>query len=224
MCGTRMCVLRAGGRRPGGPYGPPPATRHHDCLPRPGAPALVPAPAQRNWPVCVAGAAVTGTGSCAQAANCCMCGGVDLQPFGDQGSSSTALQALSCRGRACGARGPPRWGSARALGWRYVRLSATLLCTSRVPQGTHRLYKDPDAFQPQRFMPGGEYDQFDDSERAYMFLPFIQVRACVCGVQVGASTASARGFGVQGSLCAERAPPSCVSQRWSLVVGGRGCC
>ena len=43
------------------------------------------------------------------------------------------------------------------------------------PQGTHRLYESPDEFRPDRFMPGGEYDQFDDADRAYMFLPFIQV-------------------------------------------------
>eukprot|EP00198_Chlamydomonas_reinhardtii_P012870 XP_001702207.1 cytochrome P450 [Chlamydomonas reinhardtii] len=41
-------------------------------------------------------------------------------------------------------------------------------------QGTHRLYESPDEFRPDRFMPGGEYDQFDDADRAYMFLPFIQ--------------------------------------------------
>lgn len=42
-------------------------------------------------------------------------------------------------------------------------------------KGTHHMYEEPLAFRPQRFMPGGEYDQFDDSIRAYMFLPFIQV-------------------------------------------------
>ncbi|GFR53077.1 hypothetical protein Agub_g15775 [Astrephomene gubernaculifera] len=41
-------------------------------------------------------------------------------------------------------------------------------------QGTHRLYEQPDEFRPERFMPGGEYDKFDDATRAYMFLPFIQ--------------------------------------------------
>lgn len=30
--------------------------------------------------------------------------------------------------------------------------------------------------RPERFMPGGEYDQFDEAIRPYMFLPFIQVR------------------------------------------------
>ncbi|KAG2487471.1 hypothetical protein HYH03_013893 [Edaphochlamys debaryana] len=41
-------------------------------------------------------------------------------------------------------------------------------------QGTHRMYEEPDEFRPERFMPGGEYDQFDDAVRAYMFVPFIQ--------------------------------------------------
>jgi hypothetical protein len=38
------------------------------------------------------------------------------------------------------------------------------------------MYEAPDDFRPDRFMPGGEYDQFDDAIRAYMFVPFIQVR------------------------------------------------
>ncbi|EFJ45811.1 cytochrome P450 [Volvox carteri f. nagariensis] len=41
-------------------------------------------------------------------------------------------------------------------------------------QGTHRLYEAPDEFRPERFMPEGEYDSFDDAIRAYMFVPFIQ--------------------------------------------------
>mmetsp|Transcript_27719 Transcript_27719/g.60701 ORF Transcript_27719/g.60701 Transcript_27719/m.60701 type:complete len:523 (-) Transcript_27719:909-2477(-) len=41
-------------------------------------------------------------------------------------------------------------------------------------QGTHNLYKQPAKFSPERFMPGGEFDQFDESIRAYMFVPFIQ--------------------------------------------------
>lgn len=40
--------------------------------------------------------------------------------------------------------------------------------------GTHHMYKDPDEFKPDRFMPGGEYDQFDEAIRTYMFVPFIQ--------------------------------------------------
>ncbi|GAB4821188.1 hypothetical protein N2152v2_008234 [Parachlorella kessleri] len=38
----------------------------------------------------------------------------------------------------------------------------------------HHLYKDPLAWKPDRFMPGGEYDQFSEDIRPYMFLPFIQ--------------------------------------------------
>ncbi|GLC42904.1 hypothetical protein PLESTB_001812700 [Pleodorina starrii] len=41
-------------------------------------------------------------------------------------------------------------------------------------QATHRMYEAPDEFRPDRFMPGGEYDSFDDAIRAYMFVPFIQ--------------------------------------------------
>ncbi|PNH07696.1 Protein LUTEIN DEFICIENT 5, chloroplastic [Tetrabaena socialis] len=41
-------------------------------------------------------------------------------------------------------------------------------------QGTHKMYEAPSEFRPARFMPGGEYDAFDDATRAYMFVPFIQ--------------------------------------------------
>ncbi|EFN52051.1 hypothetical protein CHLNCDRAFT_139264 [Chlorella variabilis] len=41
-------------------------------------------------------------------------------------------------------------------------------------QGIHHQYNDPLAWRPERYMPGGEYDQFDESIRPYMFLPFIQ--------------------------------------------------
>lgn len=53
----------------------------------------------------------------------------------------------------------------------------------RIPAGTmvtlhlqavHKLYKDPEVYRPQRFMPGGEFDNFDDAIRPYMFVPFIQ--------------------------------------------------
>lgn len=52
-----------------------------------------------------------------------------------------------------------------------------------VPRGTmvvchlqhvHNSWRDPESFSPERFLPGGEYDQFDESIRPYMFLPFIQ--------------------------------------------------
>jgi len=41
-------------------------------------------------------------------------------------------------------------------------------------QATHNLYKAPTEFKPERFLPGGEYDAFDESIRPYMFVPFIQ--------------------------------------------------
>jgi hypothetical protein len=43
-------------------------------------------------------------------------------------------------------------------------------------QGVHNQWSQPLSFQPERFMPGGEYDQFDENVRPYMFVPFIQVR------------------------------------------------
>ena len=41
-------------------------------------------------------------------------------------------------------------------------------------QAVHHLYKDPLVWRPGRFQPGGEYEQFPDDVRTYMFLPFIQ--------------------------------------------------
>jgi cytochrome P450 len=41
-------------------------------------------------------------------------------------------------------------------------------------QHVHNSWRDAESFVPERFMPGGEYDQFDESIRPYMFLPFIQ--------------------------------------------------
>lgn len=57
------------------------------------------------------------------------------------------------------------------------------LCGYKLPAGSwiichlqrvHHLYKDPLEWRPDRFMPGGEYDQFDEEIRPYMFVPFIQ--------------------------------------------------
>lgn len=36
----------------------------------------------------------------------------------------------------------------------------------------HRTYEDPEEFKPERFVPGGEYDQLPDDVRPYAFLPF----------------------------------------------------
>lgn len=35
------------------------------------------------------------------------------------------------------------------------------------PQGIHHQYQDPLAFRPERFMPGGEYEQFPEDIRPY---------------------------------------------------------
>jgi cytochrome P450 len=61
------------------------------------------------------------------------------------------------------------------------------LCGYTIPRGTwvvchlqrvHHAYKDPLEWQPERFMPGGEYDQFPEDIRPYM------VRRCM-GVCMG---------------------------------------
>jgi hypothetical protein len=45
------------------------------------------------------------------------------------------------------------------------------------PQGVHNQWADPSCFRPERFLPDGEYEQFDEAVRPYMFVPFIQVSA-----------------------------------------------
>jgi len=41
-------------------------------------------------------------------------------------------------------------------------------------QGIHQHHwKKPQAFLPERFLPGGEYDQFEENIRPFMFIPFI---------------------------------------------------
>lgn len=40
--------------------------------------------------------------------------------------------------------------------------------------GTHQMYEEPEKYRPDRFMPDGEYDKFDEAIRPYMFVPFIQ--------------------------------------------------
>lgn len=80
------------------------------------------------------------------------------------------------------------------------------LCGYTLPKGSwvichlqriHHLYKDPLSWMPDRFMPGGEYEQFDDDIRPYMFLPFIQgPRNCL-----GQYFALIEARVVLGSLC-----------------------
>ncbi|WIA20786.1 hypothetical protein OEZ85_005147 [Tetradesmus obliquus] len=41
-------------------------------------------------------------------------------------------------------------------------------------QGVHNQWSEPTAFRPERFMPGGEFDCFEEGVRPYMFVPFIQ--------------------------------------------------
>lgn len=57
------------------------------------------------------------------------------------------------------------------------------LCGHKIPAGAwvvmhiqklHHHYKDPLRWDPDRFMPGGEYDQFPEELRPYMFMAFIQ--------------------------------------------------
>jgi len=52
-----------------------------------------------------------------------------------------------------------------------------VLCGYDVPRGSHvvtalkavhQQWKDPETWQPERFMPGGEFDQFPDDIRQYM--------------------------------------------------------
>ena len=42
-------------------------------------------------------------------------------------------------------------------------------------QGIHHQYQEPLAWRPERYLPGGEYDQFDESIRPYMV-------SCLCGL------------------------------------------
>ena len=35
-------------------------------------------------------------------------------------------------------------------------------------QGIHQQYQQPQEFRPERYMPGGEYDQFPEDIRPYM--------------------------------------------------------
>lgn len=41
---------------------------------------------------------------------------------------------------------------------------------SLMVSSTHKLWKDPEEYRPDRFMPGGEYDQFPEDIRPYATL------------------------------------------------------
>ena len=52
-----------------------------------------------------------------------------------------------------------------------------VLCGHHIPRGSHvvqclkavhQQWSDPEVWRPERFMPGGEYDQFDEDVRQYM--------------------------------------------------------
>lgn len=52
-----------------------------------------------------------------------------------------------------------------------------VLCGHRIPRGSHvvqslkavhQQWADPEVWRPERFMPGGEYDQFSEDIRQYM--------------------------------------------------------
>ena len=52
-----------------------------------------------------------------------------------------------------------------------IKAGARIMCCI---SGTHDMWEEPQEHRPERFLPGGEYDKFDDAERPYMFVPFIQ--------------------------------------------------
>ena len=52
-----------------------------------------------------------------------------------------------------------------------------VLCGHHIPRGSHvvqclkavhQQWSNPEVWRPERFMPGGEYDQFDEEVRQYM--------------------------------------------------------
>lgn len=69
-------------------------------------------------------------------------------------------------------------------------------------QGIHHQYREPSAWRPDRYMPGGEYDQFDAAIRPYM----VCVRVFVWGgrfwvvVVVGGGAALCWGAGSPSSM------------------------
>jgi hypothetical protein len=68
-------------------------------------------------------------------------------------------------------------GSFLSCSWPQANVLPDAACQ---PQHTHHMYDAPMEFRPDRFMPGGEYDSFDEARRLFMFVPFIQVRCADC--------------------------------------------
>jgi hypothetical protein len=107
----------------------------------------------------------------------------------------------TCRCGGCGCRvcwglqlgaGCVKLGCRRSLG------AALPPCCSRAcrlplvpPQGTHNMWRSPQEFRPERFLEGGEYDQFDEATKPYMFVPFIQVGAAGAGAAAAGAAAGA---------------------------------
>lgn len=114
-------------------------------------------------------------------------------------SDMRGLGALAgCAGHAAHLLAQPKATTSGCTTLRFASLTLTAWASpaataAAVPllQGVHNQWSHPTEFQPERFMPGGEYDQFDEVVRPYMFLPFIQVR------HVGAR----RGGGEQRGVC-----------------------
>lgn len=75
-----------------------------------------------------------------------------------------------------------------------IAVRDTELLGHRIPKGTkcslmvsstHKLWQQPDVFRPQRFMPGGEFDQFpEDTRRCALERP-VAAGYCLCRVVVG---------------------------------------
>eukprot|EP00892_Ulva_mutabilis_P004131 jgi/Ulvmu1/208/UM001_0212.1 len=51
---------------------------------------------------------------------------------------------------------------------------------SLMVSSTHKLWQEPQEFRPERFLPGGEFEQFPEETRRFMYVPFGQgPRVCI---------------------------------------------
>ena len=71
-----------------------------------------------------------------------------------------------------------------------------VLCGHKVPRGSHvvtalkavhQLWQDPQRWQPDRFMPGGEFDRFSEDIRQYMVGRLNRDTLFVCQLLLGGS-------------------------------------